>query len=62
MDWEIWHREARKAGEHFWCYRELVDDNPDGALAAFEAGMDPYEYIKEEGERLNLHKFSAAWV
>jgi len=61
MDREEWFKEAHRAGEHYWCYAEFVDDNPDGADAAFKAGMDPYEYIKEEGERLDLHKFGKAW-
>jgi hypothetical protein len=61
LTWEKWMTEAHKAGEHYWAYREFVMDNPDAARAAFEAGMDPYEYIKQEGQRLDLHQFGSAW-
>ena len=58
---EAWREQAERAGTHFWAYAELVDDNPDGARAAWEAGEDPFEYIKEEGLDLDLEKFGPAW-
>ena len=61
MTEEKWFAEARRAGEHWWSYRELVDDNPEGGKAAFAAGIDPFEYIKEEGQRLDLHEMGPAW-
>ena len=61
MDWEKWHAEAKRAGQHYWVYPDLVDDNEYGAMAAFEAGMDPFAYILEEGKRLDLHEFGTAW-
>ena len=59
---EQWMKEARRAGEHFWCYKEFVDDNPDRAATAYYRGEDPYDYIEQEGERLDLHKFGKAWA
>jgi hypothetical protein len=61
LTWDKWHAEARRAGEHYWCYAELVDDNPAAAEAAWEAGEDPYDYIKELGLDLDLHAFGKAW-
>ncbi len=62
MDWEKWHSEAKRAGQYYWAYAEFVDDNPDGADAAWKAGMDPFDYIKSEGESLDLHRFTEAWI
>lgn len=61
ISFDKWMKEAHRAGEHWWCYAEFVDDNPDSAKAAYNAGADPYEYIKEEGERLDLNKFGKGW-
>jgi hypothetical protein len=61
MTREKWFEQARKAGQHYWCYAEFIDDNPDGADAAYRAGRDPYEYVKEEGESLDLHEFGPAF-
>jgi hypothetical protein len=61
ITWDKWHKEATRAGQHYWCYAEFVDDNEDGARAAHKAGIDPYEYIKQEGLDLDLTKFGPAW-
>jgi hypothetical protein len=61
LTWEEWMKEAHDAGAYYWAYRELVMDNPYGAEEAFKAGMDPREYIKSEGERLDLHEFGPAF-
>jgi len=59
--WADWMQQARDAGAYYWAYRDFVDDNPDGARAAFEAGIDPREYIKDLGIELDLHEFGPAW-
>ena len=61
MTFEQWMDEARKAGQHYWCFAELVDENPEASKAAYTAGLDPYDYVKEEGQRLDLHEFGPAW-
>ena len=61
LSWEKWTKEAERAGEHYWCYAEFMHDNPEAAKSAWGAGIDPYEYILSEGERLDLNKFGKAW-
>jgi hypothetical protein len=61
MTFDAWMKEARRAGKHFWCYEELVDDNPEYAKVAWQNGFDPYDYIEREGKRLDLHEFGPAF-
>jgi len=60
-EYEAWLKEARRAGKYFWCYEDLVDDQVEYARQAFERGDDPYEYIKQVGISLDLHKFGTYW-
>ena len=54
MGWNTWHGSAVFEGRKQWCYHDFVDDNPEAARAAFEAGEPAEDYIKREGERLGL--------
>lgn len=61
MTYGEWILKAEEAGEHYWAYREFVHDNPEAAMSAYEAGVDPFDYVKEQGIRLDLHEFGPAW-
>ena len=61
LSFDQWMKEARRAGQHYWCYAELIDDNPEYAKVAWQNGFDPYDYVLREGEKMDLHKFGEAW-
>lgn len=50
----LWHAEARTAAARIWGYAGLLDDDPDGARAAFERGDDPTGYVYATGSELGL--------
>ncbi len=56
-----WLEQARRAGNYYWAYAELVDDDPDAAKRAWEAGEQPYEYIKHLGLDLDLGEYGPHW-
>lgn len=57
----IWMGKARAAAINWWAFPTFADENPETFDAAFKRGDDPEEFVKQEGERLDLHKFGKAW-
>lgn len=49
-----WRRKARRAAGRLWGYPELIDDDPDGADRARQAGEDPAAYVQALGDELGL--------
>jgi hypothetical protein len=61
MTLEQWMKEARRAAKHLWCYEGLVDDAEMDFTARYERGDDPYDAVKEVGEKYDLIDFKAGW-
>jgi hypothetical protein len=49
-----WKANAKRAAGRLWGYPELIDDDPEAARAAFDAGEDYARYVLELGEELDL--------
>lgn len=62
QDWTRWSAAARRASVKIWGYENLIDDRPEDAIVACNAGEDPEQYVLELGEDLDLIKATKYWL